>query len=217
LAADYDEVMSGPTLYMQQRYYEPLAGRFLSVDPVVTDAKNAEHFNRYRYAANNPYKYKDPTGRIFETAFDVFSLALSVAEFKSNPSIGNAIGVAIDAAAVAIPGIPGDVGAIRSATSVASSATQAVKLEKALASEAQTAKLLTGKGEAIAGAGTKKEFRDAERVAAEHGGQAKDWSKVSGGDHVAKDGTKIETHAVENKVTGQVGEIKTKLKDEGKQ
>jgi uncharacterized protein RhaS with RHS repeats len=106
-------------LYMQQRYYEPLAGRFLSVDPVTTDAKNAEHFNRYRYAANNPYKYKDPTGRIFETAFDVFSLALSVAEFKSNPSIGNAIGVAIDAAAVAIPGIPGGVGAVRAAASTA--------------------------------------------------------------------------------------------------
>ncbi|MBX9625391.1 MAG: hypothetical protein K2X82_16415, partial [Gemmataceae bacterium] len=24
-------------VYMQQRYYDPLAGRFLSVDPVVTD------------------------------------------------------------------------------------------------------------------------------------------------------------------------------------
>jgi RHS repeat-associated protein len=202
--------------YMQQRYYEPLAGRFLSVDPVVTDEKTGDHFNRYRYAANNPYKYKDPTGRIFETAFDVFSLALSVAEFKSSPSIGNALGVVIDAAAVAIPGIPGGVGAIRSATSTASSAVQAVKLEKALASEAQTAKILAGKGEAVAGAGTKTEFRDAGRVAAEHGGQAKDWSKVSGGNHVAKDGTKIETHAVENKVTGQVQELKTKLKDEGK-
>jgi uncharacterized protein RhaS with RHS repeats len=107
---------------MQQRYYEPLAGRFLSVDPVTTDAKNAEHFNRYRYAANNPYKYKDPTGRIFETAFDVFSLALSVAEFKSSPSIGNAIGVAIDAAAVVIPGIPGGVGAVRQVSKAAEGA-----------------------------------------------------------------------------------------------
>ena len=25
-------------VYMQQRYYDPMAGRFLSVDPVVTDA-----------------------------------------------------------------------------------------------------------------------------------------------------------------------------------
>lgn len=29
---------------MQQRYYDPLAGRFLSVDPVVTDAETGEHF-----------------------------------------------------------------------------------------------------------------------------------------------------------------------------
>jgi uncharacterized protein RhaS with RHS repeats len=48
---------------MQQRYYEPLAGRFLSVDPVVTDAKTGDHFNRYNYAYNNPYKFKDPDGR----------------------------------------------------------------------------------------------------------------------------------------------------------
>jgi RHS repeat-associated protein len=63
LAADYDEVMSEPTLYMQQRYYEPLAGRFLSVDPVVTDADTGESFNRYAYAGLNPYKYIDPDGR----------------------------------------------------------------------------------------------------------------------------------------------------------
>jgi RHS repeat-associated protein len=63
LVADYDEVMSGPTLYMQQRYYEPLAGRFLSVDPVVTNANDGHHFNRYNYAYNNPYKFTDPDGR----------------------------------------------------------------------------------------------------------------------------------------------------------
>ncbi len=55
--------MSGQTLYMQQRYYEPLAGRFLSVDPVTTDAKTGSSFNRYVYAYNNPYKFKDPDGR----------------------------------------------------------------------------------------------------------------------------------------------------------
>jgi len=48
---------------MQQRYYDPVAGRFLSVDPVTTDAKTGDHFNRYVYAENNPYKFKDPDGR----------------------------------------------------------------------------------------------------------------------------------------------------------
>jgi RHS repeat-associated protein len=50
-------------LQMQQRYYEPLAGRFLSVDPVTTDANTGAMFNRYDYAMNNPYKYVDPDGR----------------------------------------------------------------------------------------------------------------------------------------------------------
>jgi murein DD-endopeptidase MepM/ murein hydrolase activator NlpD len=48
---------------MQQRYYDPLAGRFLSVDPVTTDAKTGRSFNRYAYAESNPYRYIDPDGR----------------------------------------------------------------------------------------------------------------------------------------------------------
>jgi RHS repeat-associated protein len=50
--------------YMQQRYYDPMAGRFLSLDPVVTDTANAANFNRYRYGSNNPFKFIDPDGRL---------------------------------------------------------------------------------------------------------------------------------------------------------
>lgn len=50
-------------VYMQQRYYDPALGRFLSVDPISADASTGENFNRYWYAANNPYKYFDPDGR----------------------------------------------------------------------------------------------------------------------------------------------------------
>jgi RHS repeat-associated protein len=46
--------------YMQQRYYDPIAGRFLSIDPVAADAGS---FNRYWYANNNPYRNIDPDGR----------------------------------------------------------------------------------------------------------------------------------------------------------
>ncbi|MES2320502.1 MAG: RHS repeat-associated core domain-containing protein [Pseudomonadota bacterium] len=51
--------------YMEQRYYDPLAGRFLSIDPVTTDANTGLSFNRYVYANNSPYKYIDPDGRFF--------------------------------------------------------------------------------------------------------------------------------------------------------
>lgn len=50
-------------VYMQQRYYDPIAGRFLSVDPVTTDEHTGGHFGRYHYAENNPYKFVDPDGR----------------------------------------------------------------------------------------------------------------------------------------------------------
>jgi RHS repeat-associated protein len=49
-------------VYMQQRYYDPIAGRFLSVDPVTTDLKTGSSFNRYVYVENNPFGNVDPTG-----------------------------------------------------------------------------------------------------------------------------------------------------------
>jgi RHS repeat-associated protein len=49
--------------YMQQRYYDPVLGRFLSVDPFPTDTSTGDEFNRYVYAGNNPYKFVDPDGR----------------------------------------------------------------------------------------------------------------------------------------------------------
>jgi len=54
-------------VYMQQRYYDAVAGRFLGVDPVVTDANSGNSFNRYAYAVNNPYTYIDPDGRSTNT------------------------------------------------------------------------------------------------------------------------------------------------------
>ena len=51
-------------VYMQQRYYDSIAGRFLSVDPIVTDANTGSGFNVYEYAQSNPYKYTDPDGRM---------------------------------------------------------------------------------------------------------------------------------------------------------
>src|SRR6185503_12650320 len=51
--------------YMHARYYNPAAGRFLSVDPVVNVAA-ASHdpgrWNRYVYALDNPLTITDPTG-----------------------------------------------------------------------------------------------------------------------------------------------------------
>ncbi len=50
-------------VYMGARYYDPVAGRFVSKDPVGFDEKNIQSFNRYAYANDNPYKYTDPNGK----------------------------------------------------------------------------------------------------------------------------------------------------------
>jgi RHS repeat-associated protein len=50
-------------VYMQQRYYDPIAGRFQSVDPIATDVDTGKSFNRYEYASSNPYKFVDPDGK----------------------------------------------------------------------------------------------------------------------------------------------------------
>ena len=50
--------------YMQARYYDPVIGRFLSVDPVgfMTSGGNPGYFNRYSYTMNDPINLVDPTG-----------------------------------------------------------------------------------------------------------------------------------------------------------
>lgn len=84
---------------MQQRYYDPIAGRFLSVDPVVTDAKTGSSFNRYVYGNNNPYKFKDPDGKASVAAVGAGVLLVGAAVCDS---CRQAIGRGIAAVASAV-------------------------------------------------------------------------------------------------------------------
>lgn len=50
--------------YMHARYYNPLLGRFLSVDPGRdVDSSNPQSWNLYAYVRNSPIGSTDPTGR----------------------------------------------------------------------------------------------------------------------------------------------------------
>lgn len=50
--------------YFGGRYYDPVLGRFMGVDPAPPDPDNLLHsLNLYAYANNNPYRYVDPDGR----------------------------------------------------------------------------------------------------------------------------------------------------------
>lgn len=49
-------------IYAGARHYDPVVGRFLSVDPAAAEPDNQFAFNRYAYGNNNPYRFADPDG-----------------------------------------------------------------------------------------------------------------------------------------------------------
>jgi RHS repeat-associated protein len=57
--------------YAQARYYGNSYGRFTSVDPLITSAKNVvpQSWNRYAYCGNNPIICADPTGLDWDVAY----------------------------------------------------------------------------------------------------------------------------------------------------
>ena len=59
-AADADTGLQ----YFGARYYDPVLGRFMGVDPVGFQEDNIHSFNKYAYGNNNPYRFIDPDGRM---------------------------------------------------------------------------------------------------------------------------------------------------------
>ena len=49
-------------IHMNGRVYDPTAGRFLSVDPIISDQSDSQTLNPYAYVGNRPLTYTDPSG-----------------------------------------------------------------------------------------------------------------------------------------------------------
>ena len=59
--------------YLQNRYYDPVVGRFISPEPNVyaggfDSGAGLSRYNVYAYCANNPVNFSDPTGEFILTA-----------------------------------------------------------------------------------------------------------------------------------------------------
>jgi RHS repeat-associated protein len=99
--------------YDKARIYYPKLGRFLQTDPIGT----ADDLNLYAYVGNNPVNYRDPSGMVLETAWDVLNIGLGAASFASDVRSGrywwaaaDAAGLVYDTAAVAVPFLPAGAG-----------------------------------------------------------------------------------------------------------
>ncbi len=94
---------------MKGRVYDPLAGRFLSADPLMQDPFSTQGLNQYSYVFNNPANYVDPSGLKWEwvpyvagaaiAAIDIATVAYySGFDLSSVGSSGTLSGIAGNAA-----------------------------------------------------------------------------------------------------------------------
>jgi RHS repeat-associated protein len=72
---------------MNGRVYDPITGRFLSIDPYVHATDFTQGLNRYSYTLNNPLIYTDPSGEI--PVWLVYMAAGAVTNLLSNAADGN--------------------------------------------------------------------------------------------------------------------------------
>jgi RHS repeat-associated protein len=153
--------------YMQQRYYDPEAGRFLSADPVQTDDKGG-NFNRYWYANDNPYRYTDPDGRESGAGYATGEYTTGInqpALDQENSAVAGYVANVLDAVDSTLAGLPPDfggpefhmaaaplVGALREAAAGAKVATKAERLAENVKQGAAAEKAVAAKlGDQVAG------------------------------------------------------------------
>ena len=95
-------------IYMGGRYYNPVIGRFLSVDPKEADPSDLHSLNRYAYANNNPYRYVDPDGYspVDLAFFAIDAVKLGQAIYSGGDVKGAAIDLGLSAVGILSP-VPG--------------------------------------------------------------------------------------------------------------
>ena len=96
----------------------------MQADSIVPQPGNPQALNRYAYAANNPVRYRDPSGHWVETAWDVLNVGWDIAEVKRDPSLLNVGALVVDVAAVIAPAVPAGVGLLVRSSKAAKAAVE---------------------------------------------------------------------------------------------
>ena len=101
--------------YLNSRYYDPDAGRFISPDDIeyLGADGSPNSYNRYAYCGNNPVMYADPSGHFWDTILDIGSLIWGIIDIINDPGdAGNWAALGVDLVFTVIPFIPGGAGQI---------------------------------------------------------------------------------------------------------
>jgi RHS repeat-associated protein len=172
--------------YMQQRYYDPIAMRFVSVDPVAASTTDGGNFNRYWYANNNPYKFTDPDGRfsldnVIDAGMAIYdagqflgaAAAATVGAITGNEALTNAglegmaetgANLATSAAAAVIPGV--SAGMLRAAKAADNAADAAKSTSRAEPASERSARNIGRQVERDLGKDARRALHDAKESGA---------------------------------------------------
>lgn len=151
-------------VYAGARYYDPLIGRFMAVDPVGVNPGSPSSSNRYAYTNNNPYRYSDPDGRFpVDYLVDGLSVAASSAIYANDPSFSNGIALAADVVLAGLPYIPAGVGLVRGGDKLLDAKKTADGVEDAVTGEVPLIKAGSAGGE-TAGLRFSQSVKDAAKV-----------------------------------------------------
>ena len=105
--------------YFEARHLDPRIGRLTSPDQGPLVFENPQTFNRYAYATNNPLKYDDPDGKLFDTILDVGFIAYDLFDIGRSAVRGEPISSAqwgalgADVVGAALPFVTGGGLAVR--------------------------------------------------------------------------------------------------------
>jgi filamentous hemagglutinin len=72
--------------------YDPVVGQFISADRIIPKVYDPQTLNRFAYTRNNPLKYNDPDGHVYQLAIPA---AISAFDYAASTTLGITIGVAI--------------------------------------------------------------------------------------------------------------------------
>jgi RHS repeat-associated protein len=129
--------------YFGARYYDPVVGRFMGIDPARFDESNIHSFNKYAYGNNNPYRYRDPNGRspidIAFLIYDVGKLALAIRDGGEATSALADVGLSAAGVVIPIPFVGEGLKAAKGAEHLVAAAATAVTAERAVDAERGTA------------------------------------------------------------------------------